>query len=450
MSRALSVVAIIAAYNESDIIELAVRDLIANGILVYVIDDGSTDDTANLIEPLIGHGVIGIERLPNLSAANGSRTFSLERLVRRKAQLAVDLDADWFINHDADEFRESPWGGVSLLDGIRRVDASGYNAIDFINLDFWPTPDRPDAGNDVRQAFVWYSDAEPYNRVQVRCWRKTSGIEVASTGGHDVQFENRRVFPIRFISRHYPIRGQAHGEQKIFVERRPRFSMQERARQWHVQYDNVQEGGSFIRDICDLTRYDGDAVRTALTLRHRGVEALEVSLAQSQGALDVARCEVQIARRETQTSREESAGHAARVAELNHLVEHLDRELASQREEGARLRANLESRAMELGEARAQLAQLHGALHGRNLELIDREGQLTNIQAEIATRDHAIAAAKSEAENRERERASQTLEFVSLRAELRDAQRRLDGVHRSWSWRMTAPARALLRLIRGY
>jgi glycosyltransferase involved in cell wall biosynthesis len=448
MSRALTVVAIIAAYNEADIIELAVRDLIANGILVYLIDDGSTDDTARLIEPLVGHGVVRIERLG--PATDGSRTFSLERLVRRKAQIAGELDADWFINHDADEFRESPWGGVSLLDGIRRVDLAGFNAIDFLNLDFWPTPDRPEPGNDVRTAFTWYSEAAPYNRVQVRCWRKTPEIEVASTGGHDVQFANRRVFPIRFISRHYPIRGQAHGERKVFAERRARFSEKERERHWHVQYDGVPNGASFVRDTCELTRYDGDAVRLSLLLRHRGVEALEQSLAESQKAIASEKDVTEAVRRDVQSAREDVARQSAQIAELNGAVDRMNTELASERHEGRQLRAQLEhahavvhARNVELGEVHAQLGRVHA-------DLARTREELGCAHEDIVRRANALDAARAQIAAGQRELASQALELEKARSGLQDLGGRLAAVQQSWSWRLTAPARAILRRMRGY
>jgi glycosyltransferase involved in cell wall biosynthesis len=285
MADDFSVVAIIAAYNEADIIDASVRDLIDQGISVYLLDDGSTDCTVQNVEPHVGHGVIGIERLrPAEDAGRGE--FALERIVRRKAQLAAELNAHWFINHDADEFRESPWADVSLKEAIQRVDALGYNAIDFASLDFRPTHDRFRPGDDPRAAFPYYSAGASYDRVQIRCWKNTGGVELESTGGHDTQFEGRRVFPIRFLLRHYPIRGQAHGDRKVFVERQPRFSDAERARGWHVQYDDFVEGASFIHDPRTLTRFDGVGVRIGLSLRHRGVEALEAELETRQEEID--------------------------------------------------------------------------------------------------------------------------------------------------------------------
>src|SRR5439155_3034906 len=177
--------------------------------------------------------------------------------------------------------------------------------IDFANLDFWPTHDNFTAGSDPRDAFAWCSEAATYDRVQVRCWRKTSKVDLASSGGHDAQFEDRRVFPIRFISRHYPIRGQAHGERKVFQERHGRFRELERARGWHVQYDAAQPGASFLRDEATLTRYDPDAVRVSLTLRHRGVEALEASLEETRCVADAQRRELDRQARELETQARE-------------------------------------------------------------------------------------------------------------------------------------------------
>jgi len=449
MSGALSVVAIIAAYNEADIIEPVVRDLIANGLLVYFIDDGSTDATVRLVEPYVGRGVINVERVERHPEAGDERVFAWERLLRRKAQLAGELDADWFVHHDADEFRESAWTGVSLLDGIRRVDALGYNAIDFANLDFWPTHDGFTPASDPRDAFPCYSEAATYDRVQVRCWIKTAAVDLTTTGGHDARFDERRVFPIRFISRHYPIRGQAHGERKVFAERRPRFSPKERARSWHVQYDELTEGASFIRDISELTKYDGDAVRMQLALRHRGVEALESSLADAQAALETSHRAAETARCEATSIRDAVARQEGRITELQ---------------------AELDSRAMELGEAHAQLRHLHGSLHARNLELIDANTQLTQVHTQL-TQAHAdlgqlqralddsqrenaefrrdIARRTDDAAARERELAARVVELTGTKATLHDVRGRLDAVHRSWSWRLTSPARALLRLLRG-
>jgi hypothetical protein len=181
--------------------------------------------------------------------------------------LSQELDADWFIHHDADEFRESPWAGTDLRSAIRQVDALGYNAIDFSLLDFWPTDGDLPPGSDVRAAFPYCEPGQPYNRVQVRCWKKTSAaMDLVSSGGHEAAFDGRRVFPIRFLLRHYPIRGQAHGERKVFADRLPRFADRERQLGWHVQYDTLAATRRFVRSASELTRYDAGQARARLQI----------------------------------------------------------------------------------------------------------------------------------------------------------------------------------------
>jgi glycosyltransferase involved in cell wall biosynthesis len=306
MAREFSVVAIVAAYNEADVIGQVVGDLIAQGVQVYLLDDGSTDGTVAAVEPYRGRGLLGIERRDG-----GGAGFEWERILSRKAELARELDADWFIHHDADELRESPWPHLSLREAVRMVDGLGFNAIDSARLDFWPVHDGFRPGDDVRRAFTHWAPPAAYDRLQIRCWKRTDApVDLVSSGGHEVRFPGRRVFPIRFLLRHYPIRGQAHGERKVFRERRPRFAEHERARGWHVQYDTVREGATFIADPAGLTPYDAESVRRSLLERHRGVEEAEAADA------------------ELERMRRHAAATAAEVARLRDAVEDGARRLA--------------------------------------------------------------------------------------------------------------------------
>jgi hypothetical protein len=415
MSSDFRVVAIVAAYNEADIIEQVVADLIDQGLDVYLLDDGSTDGTAEMVERSAGRGLLRVEQLTAAGGDGQPRSFDWERILARKAQIACELDGDWFIHHDADEFRESPWRGLSLRDAIRQVDAAGFNAIDFASLDFWPTHDRFRPGQDVRRAFTRYAERAPHDRVQVRCWKRTdAAVDLASTGGHDVQFPGRRVFPLRFIARHYPIRGQAHGERKVFEERRRRFNEQERARGWHVQYDAVEAGASFIRDPATLTPYDPDAVRLELTLRHRGIEWLEGSLSEARAAADAQRRELDWHREQQVLYREEQARYREAFARL-------EEDLARHREDQAR----------------------HREAHHMNQETVVRiQGELQAAQAERDARSAEIAALRDQIR-------SQAHAIDGLQAGVTESQRRVDELYRSYSWRLTAPARAALRALRG-
>jgi hypothetical protein len=379
MASRFSVVALIAAYNEADIIEQVVRDLVQQDIQVHFIDDGSTDGTAEAVERFAGRGVLAIERWTR----DADDAFRWERILRRKEALASELDADWFIHHDADEFRESPWPGVGLKDAIRRVDALGYNAIDFESLDFQPTHDTFRPGDDVRRAFQFYATRAPYDGLQIKCWKKGADVDLVASGGHDAQFPDRKVFPLRFVLRHYPIRGQAHGERKVFAERRNRFVESERARGWHVQYDDFAEGHSFIRDCSTLTAYDGDAVRLQLMLRHRGVEALEEQWRRDR-------------------------------LDLEHSLERTAAELTEQAADAAQLRRDLEA--------------LRADVRNRDARIAEQRTQTAALQATIAR---------------------QSDEAGRWRTTVDDLSARIEAFERSFSWRLTAPLRKILMLVRG-
>jgi hypothetical protein len=306
-ARPFTVVAIIAAHNEADVIEHVVRDLIEQGVSVYFIDDDSTDGTREIVERYVGRGVLAVERL------NGTTgVFELARILTRKTQLAQTLDADWFINHDADEFRESPWPGMPLREAVAAVGELGYNAIDFALLDFWPVDDGFRPGEDVRQHLRYFAYSQAYNRKQIRCWKRTSPVDLIASGGHEAAFEGRDVFPLQFLLRHYPIRSEAHGRRKIFAERRDRFAPEELQRGWHIQYREYAEGGSVLRPREALTLYDACLVRRAL-LPEAPAREWRLERARLEQALTVAQRALELLNDELDTTRQGLSSEAARL-----------------------------------------------------------------------------------------------------------------------------------------
>lgn len=260
-------VAIICAYNEGDIIYHSIRHLIENGIEVYLLDHNSTDNTVEEASKWLGKGLLHIERFPQESGfpEELTNTFALRLITKRVEQLHSKLDADWYMHYDADEFREPPWPGMSLIEAIRLVDSLGYNAIDFEVLNFRPTDDSFVPGEDVTEHLKYYESAEEFDALQVKGW-KNSGqkIDLSSTAGHMVAFDGRKIFPVKFITRHFPIRSQGHGERKIFRDRLNRFDKKEKAIGWHKQYNTIVDTQNFIYDQSKLVLYNPDRVRTRL------------------------------------------------------------------------------------------------------------------------------------------------------------------------------------------
>ncbi len=345
--------------------------------------------------------LIGVESLPPAFGDQGQPLYAWSKVLERKAALAASLDAEWFIHQDADELRESPWPHLSLVEAVALVDRLGFNAIDFEVFNFVPPEGDDLAGKDVMSAARFYQPAAAFDKVQIRCWKKAATqVDLASSGGHEARFPGRRVFPVRFPMRHYPVRSEAHARRKVFLERKPRFDPEEVARGWHVQYDAFVEGRPALPDQASARLFDREAIAVELQVMNRLVEAAGQTLGPGRGSLG-----------EAVTGLEETlgalSGLAARAREL-------EDELARQRAQN-----------VELREANGRL-------------LVERDDLRSRLAASTAYVESLLALIA--AANLERER---------LVRDADDLVRRLDDTHASKSWRLTAPLRAAWRLLGG-
>lgn len=280
--RRFRVIALISAHNEGDIIYHVIGDMIRQGVEVYLLDHCSTDNTVTEASRWLGKGLVHIENFPRDAGypeAN-EKQYIWSQILKRKEELATQLDAEWFIHSDADEFREAPWPELTLAEAIRVVDAQGYSALDFELLNFRPVNNDFVPGSDVREALLHYQPCEDFNALQIKAWKNLrQPVRIVDNGGHDISFDGRRVYPVKFILRHYPIRSQSHGLRKVFAERKRRFNSIERKVGWHVQYDHIDsEEHNFLHDPASMPVYDGNAVR--LSVLSREAMAMAAGLAE--------------------------------------------------------------------------------------------------------------------------------------------------------------------------
>jgi hypothetical protein len=431
----LRVTAIIAAYNEEDVVGQVVEDLVDQGISVYLIDDGSSDGTIAAVEAYRDRGVVGIERRQR-GDGGSEGSFSLEAILSRKEAVAARIDSDWFINHDADEFRESPWGGVTLADGIRRVDALGYNAIDFEVLNFPPTHGHFRRGDDPRASFTHYEGGGLFDKLQVRCWKRTgANVDLVSSGGHEARFEGRRIFPLRFLLRHYPVRSQAHGERKVFLERRPRFAPVERERGWHVQYDAIQRGHVFLRDAATLVPYDPVDVRIQVALRHRGIEELESKVSNLERLAGQLRSDLESRAKE---------------------VEQLNLDLVLRGREKEQLDRDLVARGGEIEARTREKEQLDRDVteRGREIEALERDletrtREKEQLDRDLETQTRTLGEARRDLAEQIARRERTEEDLLVAREEIRHVMERLHELESSLTWRLTAPLRSVADRLRG-
>jgi hypothetical protein len=367
--------AIMPAFNEADVIYHAIGGLVAGGVDVYLIDHESTDGTAQAAAPWLGRGLVRIERFPE-EAGYGERNHGemvWREILRRVQDVSTELPADWYLFVNADEFREAPWPGVTLAEGLREVDELGYSAINFELFNFRPIDDGYVPGEDPRIHLRHYEPPGRHDLLQVKAWKHQPGpVDLVHHGGHDLLFDGKRVFPVPFLLRHYPIRSSEHGRRKVLAERLPRFAAEERAGGWHVQYDHYADGSDYLHDVATLTEWDSARVRSELLSDAVRRLVLTVSLSGvdvASGQLDAAKLSRWMERRgariggsleDLQRAQERLLGAAngtpeAGAVELNRAAA----ELGLVMESAARLRGDMVG-ASTLGDARERLASANG------------------------------------------------------------------------------------------
>ena len=264
------IIAIIAVRNEEDIIKQTIEYLYSQGVLVYLIDNWSTDNTIQKIGHMIGKEIIGIEKWP---MDHPPKYFSLEGILKRKENLGIELDADWFLHYDTDEIRESPWEKTTLREAFWRVEKHGYNAVDFTLLNFSPIDNSFKDGDSPINFFKFCEFGDrPGHFKQIKAWKKQSEkVDLHSQAGHKVIFQNQRVFPIKFLTKHYPFRNQIQAEKKIIKERINRLDPEGLKKGWHTHYKNFDLAQDILKTKEELIHFDKDFYSDYLIERLSGI-----------------------------------------------------------------------------------------------------------------------------------------------------------------------------------
>lgn len=249
----LRIVAVLAVRNEERYIAGAIEHLVAQGIEVYVCDNGSDDSSLELASRYLGSGVIGIEQIPFAGV------YRWRDLLRRKEQLFGSLDADWVMHADADEIHLPPAGHATVADAIVEADASGYDAVEFEEFTFVPTQEEPDHDHpDFLRTLRTFYPFRPRRDHLVRAFKAGDrSIEIAWSGGHSPRAEGPiRVAPKRFRMRHYPFLSAAHAVAKYGTRR---YDAGELADGWHGWRAGVSAATVRLPSARWLRRADTDA-----------------------------------------------------------------------------------------------------------------------------------------------------------------------------------------------
>ena len=268
-------VALLAVFNEERFIAACMDHLIAQGLQVYVIDNGSTDRTAAIARNYLGRGLLGIEAAPR----HGIYTW--RPLLERKEELALTLDADWFMHVDADEFRLPPRAGCTLAEAFAEVERAGCNAVNFLEFAFVPTAEAPDHDHaDFRRTMRWYyAFVPPCFPNRLNAWKKQPArVELAWSGGHQVRFPGLRMYALSFPMRHYLYLSVPHAVRK-YVDRT--YDPTEIERGWHRARAGLRRETVVLPRQSELRTYRDDVALDASNPRTRhalfGADVMEIA-----------------------------------------------------------------------------------------------------------------------------------------------------------------------------
>lgn len=218
----ITAAAVMTVRNEAIHMPYAVEHLIAEGIEVVVLDDGSSDGSLDLIDHRLGKGLIETRRRP------GSDEMSLGDLLAWGASVIQDLTHDWVLRVDADEWLMSAAGLGRLVALLDEADRSGATAVNFEEFVFLPLATPPKG--DPRRSMLEYYFFEPVKNRLMRAWRRDAGLSNLRHAGHRLEGDSLIVYPKHGILRHYPMVTLAHGRHKYG---RRSFPHHETNRGWH-------------------------------------------------------------------------------------------------------------------------------------------------------------------------------------------------------------------------
>ncbi len=254
--------AIVPLYNDGDIAPDIFEHLLWQGCAVHVVDNWSVDG--------------GFEWCADLAKRNPD--FTLERwpesgplpiydwtgILKRIEEIGMANQGRWIILHDADEIRRPPSADGSidgdrtrtLAEMLRIVASHGYNAVHYRVVTFKPV-DNGYTG-DPEHYFQHYSlDGIDSLLPHIKAWiQGPERVDLHTHGGHQAMFSGRKVFPVPFVLKHYPIRTQEQGERKLFRDRLPRYPEAEKRLRWHEQYAGFHRGQNLICDPVALSRLE--------------------------------------------------------------------------------------------------------------------------------------------------------------------------------------------------
>ncbi len=244
--------AIIHFYNEADILKKTIEYLLSQDIDIYLVDNWSEDGSYEIAEAAYKEYPerIFLERFP---AAGKTEYYEWYNQLERTEQIAKELQYDWFIHYDADEMRVSPWKECTLRQTLYHADRLGYNLIENTVIDHKITETQEDIF--MKDTYFDFGHRAAHFR-QTKTWKKAEKLDLKKSGGHLAVVDYPKMYPLKILNRHYPLRSVEQAKKKICVDRIPRFQKEKKTRHWHAHYDTFDVERDIIHEKSGLLQWE--------------------------------------------------------------------------------------------------------------------------------------------------------------------------------------------------
>jgi hypothetical protein len=205
-------VAISRVRNEADIIEAFIRHHCAQFDKLIVLDDGSTDETLEMLYALRAQG------LPLVVLRESSLAYEQSRYMTRLLLMAVDqFGADWVAPLDADEFLETD-EPLSVRD-VLRTQPPELLSVFWANFAWTPQGDGDIDPNPVTRMRARLPERSDIAKVIVPA-RLVSAAARLFQGNHGLRNDGQEIAPVPVPNLrlcHFPIRSPQQYASKVAV-----------------------------------------------------------------------------------------------------------------------------------------------------------------------------------------------------------------------------------------
>jgi glycosyltransferase involved in cell wall biosynthesis len=183
-------------YNEIDILEENLKFYIDQGFETVVVDNGSTDGSYELCKKYLGNGIIKLSQII-------TKEFDTRLLLKEATLLYKEVNPDWVILADADEFIEPLEKNISLREAIELESKNGSTIIPLHHFMFKITEKDDPSISKTLCRMKYYGKANDAGRAKI--WKDSRHVEINNP--HAPSFIDKNQFIIsenKFVLKHYP------------------------------------------------------------------------------------------------------------------------------------------------------------------------------------------------------------------------------------------------------